>query len=57
MDICWRRQGTTPQEHTTFQVGHRAFFLCPLGSRQHDVGKRSRFGQKDVGDHQQVQRP
>jgi hypothetical protein len=57
MDICWRRQGTTPQDHTTFQVGHRAFFLCPLGSRQHDVGKRSRFGQKDVGDHQQVQRP
>ena len=40
MDLRWRLQGPASQDHPTFQVGHRALFLCPLGSRQHDVGKR-----------------
>jgi hypothetical protein len=56
IDACWWRQGSASPDHPTFQVGHRALLLCPLGGGQHDVGQCGGFGQEDVGDHQQVQR-
>ena len=50
-----RRLETAAQEHAALEIGHCAFLLRPLRDRQHDVGARGSFGQKQVRDDQQIE--
>ncbi len=54
-DAGRRRTQRPAAQHPSFQVGHRAVLLGPLGGGQHHVGQRRRLGEQEVGDDKQVQ--